>query len=332
MIDASQHEFTDWVGLLQIVDTIPLQQTEESIIGTLDKVIINDKCILIADNKSGKIYKFAPDGTFLFSAGELGHANNEFIRISDMIMSDDQTKFAILDDRGMLWYELSTGKFLCRDSPFDKDDYWDKLASDKSGGFYVFSLTGDATIRHFPAHGKEKELRPYKCRQLLTNKFYEYDGYTCVLPDWGEYTIERIVGDSLEPRYTFNLGEDIIPKTDKPQDLQEFDLLDNQDNLFRSVLRVFETIDYLYATIVGPKNKYYSIIYNKHTHKVYAGPSDISTFHNLVAAGDNYFYVIVYPDYVNKNSPLSDYVDNLRDNDFSNPILLRVRVKENNNI
>ena len=326
-IDATSHDFTQWNEILDFADTIPLQQTGESVLSNVDNMILCPGGFLLTDVKTGKIFKFASDGRLVYSTGELGRANNEYLRPLDICLSNDGQNFVLLDESGLLYYRLNDGKFVKKEKIFNNNQYWNKFMIDKAGNIFGFSPYAEHTILLRATGGEVKNLRDYKSYQLITRKFYKYNNVVHVLPDWGDYTIDYYSKGRLKTKYRLDFGSDIIPSNWVPTTSKDFTEKDyKSENLFRTVFDACESDKYLCALVVGPGQTNYLVIYNKATGKTYAGKASGSYCAQFVGAEGDFVYVLVYPSMIKDNSYLLEFCKRLDSDGNQNPFVLKLRI------
>lgn len=107
-------QFFDAIDFLTVeeIDRIPLETTEESLIGEISKVIFHGDSIYILDSRYGKkIYCFSNEGKFLFSFGKFGEAGDEYEVPKDFVIKDDQIIVVDNQSISVLRYDLQ-GNFL----------------------------------------------------------------------------------------------------------------------------------------------------------------------------------------------------------------------------
>ena len=97
---------------------IPLETTEECLIGNIDKIIDSDTCLYIADFDNNNVFRFGRSGCFINSFTKKGRGPGECVGICDFYVDQNNNEVCILDLRGMklLYYSLD-GKYL-RETPF----------------------------------------------------------------------------------------------------------------------------------------------------------------------------------------------------------------------
>lgn len=77
---------------------IPLETTQEALIGYIDKIVMTDSMIIVADfHKTKKVFVFDKQGNFLRSISNIGSAENEYISIFDITTSPTSNNLFILD-------------------------------------------------------------------------------------------------------------------------------------------------------------------------------------------------------------------------------------------
>lgn len=99
--------------IIHSVKIVPLETTDESLIGSVDKIIVREK-IFILDAKSMFISIFDLDGNFLTKIYRKGRGAQEYLFIDDFTITDDN-KVVVLDGelQQVIHYDIS-GKFLSK--------------------------------------------------------------------------------------------------------------------------------------------------------------------------------------------------------------------------
>ena len=293
---------------------------------TEDMILCDDGFLLI-DMKSSKVMKFGFDGKFLYSSGELGRANNEYLRPLDICLSSDKKQYVLLDETGLLYYNITDGHFIKKEKIFDKDQYWNKLIIDKENNIFGFAPFDKNTMVCISANNETVPLRKYKCYQSISRKFYIYNDIVHVLPDWGDYSIAYYDNGQLKTKYIIDFGKDVIPQDWAPQTSKEYEEKDHHYNLFRDITEACETNKYLLLMAVGPDNIWYNVLYNKDTGKTYVGSSLKSCGHQIIGAKGDYVYLLVIPHLLKEDSELFDFWKNIDLQGNENPFVVKIRIK-----
>ena len=95
--------------------SIILETNENSLIGNIEQIHINDHQIVVFDNSENlSILIFNLDGTFSHKISKLGNGPGEYISISDFTVDDQKNELYLLDseDSKVKKYNLHTGEFI----------------------------------------------------------------------------------------------------------------------------------------------------------------------------------------------------------------------------
>ena len=90
------HSYTELDSILDTVGYVPMETSEESIIGAIDELIITDSYILILDRyQTQSIFIFNRAGTYIRKIHNIGQGPGEFTQPTDLI-ADEETDQIIL--------------------------------------------------------------------------------------------------------------------------------------------------------------------------------------------------------------------------------------------
>jgi hypothetical protein len=110
---------TDISGNVKIADVfdefeyIALETSEESIFGTVNKLIIHDNKFFILDKfKMNKIFVFHDDGTFSHTVGSEGGGPGEYRNVEDFIIDKEKNRVIILCYPSLAYIYDMNGKFI----------------------------------------------------------------------------------------------------------------------------------------------------------------------------------------------------------------------------
>lgn len=127
----------DITPFLDTVKYVKLQLTDESIIGTFDKVIIYEDRIYILDTQTSSLFIYDMDGTYLSKIARVGHGPGEYIQL-DFFDIDYENKHILLTDLMAYWimrYDLD-GNFISR----HKIPFWvEGISSGFEKGYILYS-------------------------------------------------------------------------------------------------------------------------------------------------------------------------------------------------
>lgn len=128
---------SDWVDTIY---GVKLETTDESIIGTIDKIRIKNKCIYVLDRyKTHSLRSFDLTGRYLFSVGRHGNGPGEYVEPTDFFV--DQNGITVYDQfqTKFLYYDLE-GKFLREKSlPFTFIQFYQY----SSNSYIMYGLDAD---------------------------------------------------------------------------------------------------------------------------------------------------------------------------------------------
>jgi len=127
------------------VDYIPLEATEQSIVGSITKLeIASDSSIIIFDARNVLLLRFGPDGKFLNHIGRVGNKDNEYIQITDFAYNPYRNEVIVMHitKSTLLYYDLD-GNFL-RQSKIEWPHARVSVIDDDHLGFYVGESDGDS--------------------------------------------------------------------------------------------------------------------------------------------------------------------------------------------
>ena len=92
---------------------IPLETKGESLIGSIDKLIVAPPYLFILDQTTDKAFRFAMDGSFRGVLGHKGKGHSDYRRLSDLSVNESSKEVALLDlSSGYQLYYNYEGVFL----------------------------------------------------------------------------------------------------------------------------------------------------------------------------------------------------------------------------
>ena len=345
------------------IDYIPLQTTENSLIGNLRSKIVNiDKRIYIQSNK--EILCFDREGKFLFKLENSGRGPQEYVDIIDFDISSDNKTLTILSKNKLLAYKISESDFTFLRSITLKEPAPYRVS--------MIPETNNAFISIAPWTGTESTLslmvntngdtilfKPncYKYNMVRERNFFslnEMIAYTigdkvCFKEEFSDtvfYVDEK--DNSFKPRMILNSHGTL----NTPEVRGGTESAENHPNY---IANIFETPRYVYCYYIssGPtrnrflydkttKTKYKLDIESKLKDDLGGGPEfDIEFLKKLCSNGNLFLYIealtlkkyIAGNDFKNvrvkdpkKKDELKKLADSLKETD--NPVLVIVTPKE----
>jgi hypothetical protein len=283
-IESFEEIFLQWNDLVDTVEIIPLETTEESLIGQLTKGIIDKEDIFIFDYKLQCLVNFDITGNFIRKIGEKGMGPEDFLEIRDICLSGDNVY--ALDFKKIHCYDRNTGRHRESWSLHDKNEFnpsnffvYDKehyflwcsnpdIWNRNKGEYYRMKeiVKGEIRAEYFKyEYPTSDDPRFYSCRQ---------DSYY-LKPIDGEYIVHRYTNDTLYASFSIDFGEYAISpkKIDELRNSKERNAY-YKSPYYKSISNILETDDYIYFSCIGPKSKSYEGIINKETDEIKFGKWD----------------------------------------------------------
>lgn len=217
----------DITNIADLSAIIPLETSEQSIIGDIKRVFFVDSLLLVWDGKMQNLLLFNKEGDFKYPIGQIGSAPNEYQNITDVYLTPENM-IQVLDNRSrrILTFDI-TGKFI--ESQNLKYHLYSFFSSkDGIWGVNSFQNKHNYFLIHTPSLSEEidKGYFPNKTRLLLkqTNNFsfntkndevlfhYPYDDNIYILKN-----------DSLLPFICIDFGDKKGPYNyyDKSENLED---------------------------------------------------------------------------------------------------------------
>lgn len=102
---------------------IPLETTEECLIGTISKICADKSLLVIFDKQNQSVFRFSNKGKFLGKIGKRGRGPLEYNKLTDVSVDKKQKEICLSDlaTRKFLYYDYA-GKFLREESMYFYSD------------------------------------------------------------------------------------------------------------------------------------------------------------------------------------------------------------------
>lgn len=321
--------FENWASLIHLEEVICLDENEDSLLTIANKCLISDKRILFWDYKMKCVYVYNRQGKFLCTIGRQGGADFECVDLRDIIFSGRQNeRIELLDVTGVLMYDTENCSFI-KKSKLGMSDItmYYKFIHLQNNDYLFFTDVGEYSIYNWDGtklHG----LRKREGYQLITNRFCTYGMTSLVAPDYGRFVIDEFTDGLLTPKYYLDFGSEELPERELPITSRQFERIDRIEEYFKSIVDVKESVDWLYAKVVGPSQVYYDIYSNKKNGALWAGPADMKLGLSIVTIEGNSFWGIIYPEYLSEESSFYATVQKYIDKEKLVPILVKFGVYE----
>ena len=285
--------------------------------------------IFFSDFRLKSIFVFGLDGKFKYEVGKIGKAANEHVLLNDFCYNKKQKTITILDERGLAFYNSDNGTFLKREKLSEsKRMEFAKIQDLGNGERLLYSAVNKNSIIRQTKDGNFEDLRERKGYQMITERFFNREDEVLVMPDYGCFTLDVYKDGQLVPKYVFDFGNQALPQNLIGEKFDDFAKTDAMKDYFKSVIDAKENNHWLYVLVVGPKQTYYNIFYNKINGNVYAGPYDRTLGLNIIDMDDTAIYGLVYLDFIEKGSPFYKSVEKFKVEGFGNPLLVKIKINK----
>lgn len=316
--------FTDWEKIIEFVDVIPLQEDSNCIISMADHCLLSKNCLFFSDYKTRQIHTYSTSGKYIGKIGQKGHAKNEYTKVLDMWLTENDSTLVVLDTRSLLYYNSNTGTFKkrVRNRIFDYERF---AIQNDSSILYIPDVDGTASVI-LESGENNVELRQRKRVPFMVNTFYKYGDSCRVICDYGDFYIDTYDSHKLYKTYSFELGDMALPERLSTKTYDEFEYVDGEPDYFKCITRAHETCNNIFVKFVGPNQTYYSLFANKHNLKNVIGPSPKGAGLAIIGADMEYFYALLYPDYVEDGVFTKKIIEKYKIK-TKNPILIKFSIK-----
>ena len=114
-VDLDNAEKKDSIAVSELfksIKCIPLEFTDNSIIGGIEKILVYKNYIYVLENSTVRnLFVFNMEGHFIRKIGNKGGGPADHVRISDFTIDTDNDELIIMDVRKMLFFDILTGQF-----------------------------------------------------------------------------------------------------------------------------------------------------------------------------------------------------------------------------
>lgn len=319
--NASPSQVT-WKDKFVFDECITLNGTDSILLSSITKCLIDDNQIIIHDRKSRKIFAFTRDGQYRCQIGREGRAKSEYINIKDMVFSQDHSTLYVLDDLGVVAYDVLTGTYKNREKIELEDftSYWKFQVLD-AGHYLLFNPQQDGLgeiIEYID--GEWKDVKKTGFYQLACERFYMYENNIRVIPSFGEFNICTYDDGLLTPSFNINIENNNLPTELKPKSFSEFLKVSEEEKWYKCILSACETSSWIYANVLGPKQTCYWLFGNKKNGTVFCSPVPAEDGMQIVDGDKNSFYAIIHSELLGEHSYIRNITHN--SNESSNTFYL----------
>jgi hypothetical protein len=139
-LDMDKNETIDFTEYIDSIRFIRLDNSEECLIGKIQKVIFYEGRYYIQDNKAGSIFVFDETGKFQCKISKKGQGPGEYVEISRLLIDYNKKQILIYDvaSRKMLYYTLD-GKHIKDVHRFSNNDIIRDVIQLPDGNFLCYA-------------------------------------------------------------------------------------------------------------------------------------------------------------------------------------------------
>lgn len=258
-IQINPYEFSN-MDLSEIIDSlsyVPLETTDESYIGTIDKLIEFNNRIYILDKMSNGIFCFSNAGKFVFKIQRIGKGPGEYIKLYDMEINPFEENLEVLDRslRKIISFDLK-GNYL---EEFRVNYMASNLMIVTKNNRFIYTRGAD--------YLQGKEDLNYNLLHIskdgnLIGKFCENDGEnhamyqksllsrisdTSALFKYGNNdTIYQIINDNVYSRYFIDFGKSQLPSDFNQKHIEDQIQIMNDGSYAFGIRNFFQNEKFLY--------------------------------------------------------------------------------------
>jgi hypothetical protein len=342
----------------QLFDTcyiIPLESSDDALIGDISKVILNNNNIIIFDNfKTKSVFIYDLYGKLKNVIHNEGEGPSEYIAPMVLSVSESGEKVYIMDSMGgkQVTYNLD-GKFINQIKLFPEIRYVDLLVKDES--FYTANLT---EVRQKYINKYDKNFNLIDKIEVSFNDdiwlengikpgyFYnKFDGSGFYYKGFRTNRILNIENDSIIEDINFKFPDNSFTfNTDVPIELSKFHEILNRNNHYVVGEQIIDSKSIMFIDIMKGSDISMAI-YDKIKQKVQLVDYLVNDMDGVISeftgmpvrlSNANYFITMVYPRFFNSklnkghiDGLYKEILQNITLKDTDNPILFIYPIKEN---
>ncbi|AWW29346.1 hypothetical protein DN752_03855 [Echinicola strongylocentroti] len=273
----------DFQKLVKSIRLVPLETTEKSLIGPINKVLATESHIYIYDRfKGGGLVVFDNEGKFIRRIPN-GQGPGELSRLYD-IDFDEENDQLIAYEHSFLSFYKPDGKFIRQERlPFG---FYNIVAIPKGYLIYELPVQGNdhmrgfeqysfwVTDKNFKVNGVGLSSSSIKVRYLWQR--YIYDNDEIIVTQRFNDTIYQYdqSSDQLKSKYILNYNENQLPLKYIKGSFEEFQKVVKENDYFFFIGEYLETADFQFFSIDNWFRKSKTVIYgDKRTGNMEGGTS-----------------------------------------------------------
>ncbi len=172
--DCTASNVDDWGRHLDIEECVRLEAPDSLGLGEVYKCVFGNGRMVFWDRHRKGLYSYSMDGKFVRKIGAEGRSKSEYVGIKNIFLNKEGGRLYVLDELGILSYDMDTGEFVSREKPElpDFHEYW-KFGVLAPGHYLLFNPQPHGLGAVIDYHdGEWKDLRKAGFCQLACERFY----------------------------------------------------------------------------------------------------------------------------------------------------------------
>ena len=341
------------------VQFVPLETTQKSLIGNVEKILVNGDQVFIMDTKLSKaVFVFDLNGRFRYKIDKAGKGVGEYSKLGDFIVCDKYIELYDENTRNILKYNISNGSYISTLHV----DLWFKFFEKTDNEDYIIQTR--KMVNFYKSKPLDYDLIFISDQRKIRNKYFPYDSKLKVnnvafdLPKVFTRcrndlyfaklfldTVYKVQNNSLVPVFYFDYGKYKLTQNylTMPSDKIKEKLKYPGDEAFGHVIHCVND-QYIFFTfgfkedLTDPQNWYFGIffqnekrskIYSRLINDVYDTEIEIPiTKHPIAHYNDKLVFLLNPYDiatYIDKNKIAVN--NELNIDKYANPVLMFVTIK-----
>ncbi|MCX6327679.1 MAG: 6-bladed beta-propeller [Bacteroidia bacterium] len=235
---------------------IPLETTNESVIGSIDKIIFHDNKFYILDHlKAKSIFIFSSEGRYLWKLSKTGKGPGEFLDPLDFCFEPGTGNLVVMNLKQLIYYDDKNGTYLRTHSlpifgykfDFPDENHISLISQGKEDNLIITDKRGKK-LNSFFEYIAETKL-------ILNRPFIRNDKSELLYLANLDYVIYKIEGDHILPYRKIDFTKDMFT----PDDLSLLKRDKSNVNNFYRIKYYFEGADKIFILYLYKKTPYYLI-------------------------------------------------------------------------
>ena len=215
--DSESLDEIDFGDIFKGTRLIALETNKESLIGRIDRIIINSNRIYILDKRTNSIFVFSDTGKFILKIHKIGKGPGEYLNLMDFTLDENKNRLIVHSHRPYKFinYDLE-GQFISEDTP---STYYSSIGlSDDQ--FIMINTSEEYKHRVLTKNFETRDEEEYLLFSKNADMFRYFSlRYPIVLKSKNNYinfsysdTIYQFTKGALKPKYLLDFGKKRMPE------------------------------------------------------------------------------------------------------------------------